>query len=76
MKLVAIPFLILFFFAAGCASPEAARKRGGQGADVGNRGKIARLHEGAKPFEQTPKLIPANHPPLEGANQADQLSRQ
>ena len=76
MKMAAIPILVIMFFAASCASPEAARKRGGQGADVGNRGKIARLHEGAKPFEQTPKLIPANHPPLEGANQADQLSRQ
>lgn len=76
MKNAAIPLLVLLLAVAGCASPEATRKRGDPGADVGNRGKIARLHEGAKPFEQTPKLIPANHPPLDGANQADQLSRQ
>lgn len=75
MKIAAIPVLIILFFAAGCASPEATRRRGGQGADVGNRGKIARLHEGAKPFEQTPTLIPTKHPPLDGASQAEQLSR-
>jgi len=75
MKITAISLLVLLLSGAGCASPEVTRKRGDPGADVGNRGKITRLHEGAKPFEQTPKLIPANHPPLEGATQADQLSR-
>lgn len=62
---------------AGCVSPEQARTRGGgPGADVGNRGEIVRMHEGARPFENTPKIIPAEHPPLDPANQADQLSRQ
>jgi len=62
---------------AGCVSPEQARTRGGgPGADVGNRGQIVRMHEGARPFENTPKIIPAEHPPLDPANQADQLSRQ
>ena len=75
MKIVAISLLVFLISVAGCASPEATRKRGDPGADVSNRGKITRLHEGAKPFEQTPKLIPANHPPLDGATQADQLSR-
>jgi hypothetical protein len=34
------------------------------------------MHEGSKPFEKTPKIIPAQGPPLVSANQADQLSRQ
>jgi hypothetical protein len=36
---------------AGCASPEAARARGGGlGADVGNRGAPVRMHEGSVPY--------------------------
>jgi hypothetical protein len=34
-----------------------------------------RMHEGADPFNKTPKLIKNQHPSLEGARQADQLSR-
>jgi hypothetical protein len=34
-----------------------------------------RMHEGADPFNKTPKLIKSQHPSLEGARQADQLSR-
>lgn len=49
---------------------------GGPGADVGNRDKLVETHEGAQPFWKTPKIIPAKHPPLEPASQADQLSRQ
>ena len=60
----------------GCTSPEVTRTRGGSpGADVGNRQETVRLHEGARPFENTPKLIPGKHPPLEPANQADAISR-
>ena len=60
----------------GCTSPEVTRTRGGgPGADVGNRQETVRLHEGARPFENTPKLIPGQHPPLEPANQADAISR-
>jgi hypothetical protein len=34
-----------------CASPERDRIRGSSaGADVGNRGRIVRMHEGAQPF--------------------------
>ena len=63
-------------YMVGCASPESTRTRGGgPGADPGNRGKIVRLHEGARPFEKTPKIIPTKHPPLDPADQADQLSR-
>lgn len=72
--LVAVPVLV--FYLAACASPETTRTRGGgPGADVGNHGQVTRLHEGAKPFENTPKLIPTKGPPLESASQADQLSR-
>jgi hypothetical protein len=35
-----------------------------------------RMHEGARPYEKTPKLILSEHPPLEPANQADEVSRQ
>ena len=71
-----ILFIAVSLWVAGCASPEATRTRGGgPGADVGNRTEIVRMHEGAKPFENTPKIIPAKHPPLDSANQADQLSR-
>jgi hypothetical protein len=48
---------------------------GGPGADIGNRDGIVRMHEGANPFEDTPKLIPTKSPPLEPARQADHLSR-
>jgi hypothetical protein len=68
---------ILLLYLAGCASPETARTRGsGAGADVGNRGKILQMHEGSKPFEKTPRIISAKHPPLAPASQADELSRQ
>jgi len=71
-----IVFISLLWFAA-CSSPEAVRTRGGgPGADLGNRGKIVRMHEGARPYEKTPKLILSEHPPLEPAHQADEVSRQ
>ena len=75
MSLAVIAFALSLYL-AGCASPELTRTRGGgPGADIGNRGKVVRIHEGARPFEKTPKVIPAKHPPLDPANQADQLSR-
>jgi hypothetical protein len=70
-------FFLLVLCVAACASPEATRTRGGgPGADVGNRGQFVQMHEGSKPFDKTPKIIPAQHPPLDPASQADQLSRQ
>jgi hypothetical protein len=76
VSLAIIVLLTLLVYLTACASPEMTRTRGGgPGADPGNRGKIVRLHEGARPFEKTPKLIPTKHPPLDPANQADQLSR-
>jgi hypothetical protein len=69
-------FFITIVVLAGCTSPETTRVRGGgPGADVGNRKEIVRMHEGARPFENTPKLISGKHPPLEPASQADELSR-
>jgi hypothetical protein len=71
-----IGLLIVIFALVACTSPETTRTRGGgPGADIGNRGQILQMHEGSKPFEKTPKMIPAQHPPLAPANQADQLSR-
>lgn len=74
MKLALL--MIIAVAAAGCTSPEANRTRGGgPGADVGNRSSIVRMHEGSRPFEQTPKIIGAEHPPLESARQASEFSR-
>jgi hypothetical protein len=61
--------------AAGCVSPESTRVRGGRGADVGNRPEIVKIHAGAEPFWETPRLV-TSHPPLESARQAERLSRQ
>jgi hypothetical protein len=47
----------------GCTSPESTRSRGGgPGADVGNRTAVVRMHEGARPFDNTPRLIPSKQP--------------
>jgi hypothetical protein len=76
MKPAVFSLIVLLIGAWGCASPETDRQRGGRGADIGNRGKIVRLHEGANPFAKTPTLIPAKPPPLDSATQAARLSRQ
>jgi len=76
MRFALITVAALAFYLAACASPETTRTRGGgPGADVGNRKGIVRMHEGARPFEDTPKLIDTKHPPLDPAYQADELSR-
>jgi hypothetical protein len=76
VSLAVLALIVLSLYLAGCTSPELTRTRGGgPGADIGHRGEIVRIHEGARPFEKTPKLIPTKHPPLDPANQADQLSR-
>ncbi len=60
----------------GCGSPVATRTRGGgPGADVGNRADTVKMHEGSEPFWKTPGLIVGEHPPLEPARQAEELSR-
>jgi hypothetical protein len=61
---------------AGCDSPEASRTRGGgPGADVGNRPQAVKMHEGSRPYWKTPDRIAREHPALEPARQAEQLSR-
>jgi hypothetical protein len=71
-----IELIALFLFITACASPETTRTRGGgPGADVGNRAKFVQMHEGSRPFENTPKIIPTKHPPLAPASQANDLSR-
>jgi hypothetical protein len=72
-----LPMLLIVSTAlAGCVSPEPTRTRGGgPGADVGNRTTVVEMHEGSRPFEKTPRIIDVEHPPLETARQADQLSR-
>jgi hypothetical protein len=71
-----ITLFIIFVCLMACSSPETTRKRGGgPGADVGNRGPVVNMHEGSRPFFQTPELISVKHPPLEAASQADELSR-
>lgn len=76
MGLNSIIFLAVLSLLAACTSPETTRTRGGgPGADVGNRGKVVRMHEGSDPFAKTPKIIRAQNPSLAGARQADQLSR-
>ncbi len=61
--------------AAGCASPEADRARGGgPGADTGNRGDVLMMHEGSRPFFGTPRVVPGDHGPIEPAQHAHELS--
>ena len=77
MKIALRLLLIGCVGVAGCGSPEATRTRGGgPGADVGNRSTIVKTHEGSEPFWKTPERIAVEHPPLEPAHQARQLSRQ
>ena len=77
MKTMAFTMLLIGCTAAvGCVSPETTRTRGGRGADVGNRPQTVKIHDGAEPFWKTPRRVTANHPPLESARQAEQLSRQ
>ena len=76
MSLALIIFIAFSFYLIGCASPETKRVRGGgPGADIGNRGKFVQMHEGSRPFENTPKIIPTKHPSLAPASQANDLSR-
>ena len=61
---------------AGCTSPETTRSRGGgPGADVGNRSKDVKIHEGSEPYWKTPEHIAGAHPSLEPARQAREQSR-
>ena len=63
---------------AGCSSPEATRMRaGGAGADVGNRGSVVTIHEGARPYWDTPERLhkDVGMRDLDSARHADTLTR-
>jgi hypothetical protein len=76
MNLILTVLLIAVTALVACDSPEATRTRGGgPGADVGNRVKVLEMHEGSRPFWETPQIIPTKHAPIEAARQADELSR-
>lgn len=61
---------------AACTSPEASRARGGgPGADPGNRSVVVQMHEGSRPYHETPRLIePYGLDELGPARQAHRLS--
>lgn len=60
---------------AAC-SPEATRTQGGgPGGDTGNRPAVVRMHEGSRPYHQTPHLVPATGPALDTASQAREFGR-
>jgi hypothetical protein len=76
VELALIALVTLLLCLCGCGSPETTRTRGGgPGADVGNRTATVRMHEGARPFDKTPKVIVGRAPSLEPASHAEQLSR-
>jgi hypothetical protein len=71
-----IALVTLLLCLSACGSPETTRTRGGgPGADVGNRTLTVRMHEGARPFDKTPKVIVSRPPSLEPARHAERLSR-
>ena len=48
-------FVLCLIAVSACTSPEAGRARGGgAGADPGNRDAIVEMHDGAKPYHDTP----------------------
>ena len=54
VRLILLVGLFALGFAA-CDGPEATRRRGGgPGADVGNRSPVVEMHQGARPYFQTP----------------------
>lgn len=61
----------------GCQSPEARRQLGGgPGSDVGNRSSVVAMHEGSRPYYQTPGRIgPFGGADLDPARQADHLGQ-
>jgi hypothetical protein len=75
MALPILTLLAVFLVLTACTSPETTRMRaGGPGADVGNRGQTVEMHEGSKPYDKTPQIIP-RQPTPKAAAQADQASR-
>lgn len=58
MRTRVVASLLCLTGAAGCVSPEATRTRGGgPGADVQNRPAQVKMHEGSRPYWETPVVI-------------------
>jgi hypothetical protein len=71
-----LAMLLVSPLAAACVSPEATRQRsGGAGADPGNRTAVVEMHEGSRPFHETPRRAAYGMTNLAGAQQAARLSR-
>lgn len=67
-------FLVVLL--AACDSPEAMRQQGGgPGGDIGNRPDVVRMHEGSRPFHDTPRLVSGGTPELDTASQAREFGR-
>lgn len=61
---------------AACGSPEATRTQGGgPGGDTGNRPEVVRMHEGSRPYHDTPHLMPGPGPALDTASQAREFGQ-
>jgi hypothetical protein len=76
MRIVVGMLLAAGISLAGCTSPEATRTRGGgPGGDRGNRPANVKMHEGSRPYWETPVVIPGESASLEPARHAQQLSR-
>ena len=61
---------------AACSSPEATRTQGGgPGGDTGNRPEVVRMHEGSRPYHETPRLLPVATPAPDSASQASEFGR-
>ena len=76
MRVCRVALMVICAALAACASPETTRTRGGgPGADVGNKPKTVKIHEGSEPYWKTPERIVGEHPSLESAQQARQISR-
>jgi hypothetical protein len=72
----ALALAALAWLVAACTSPEAARTRaGGPGGDVGNRGDDVSMHEGSKPYWNTPRTPGITGPPEPPAPAGGLLSR-
>jgi hypothetical protein len=67
--------LVLSATLLGCTSPEVSRTRGGgPGADVGNKRDVVRMHEGADPYANTPRLVEAR-PASKNDRKRDEVSQ-
>jgi len=61
---------------AACSSPEATRTQGGgPGGDTGNQPEFVRMHEGSRPYHETPRLVPVATPALDSASQAREFGQ-